>query len=101
MKYLRSRVNGMVFEYTDRLAANPNVEVLTEQQAFPERFAPAAALKRVPTIKLDVPEEAVAKPEVSPELAAQRGVTFTGIGSPKQTKTKKLSSADIVGLGEF
>lgn len=94
MKYLRSKVNGMVFEYTERLAANPNVEVITERQAFPEKFAPAEALKREPTIKLDVPAEVVAKPEVSPELAAQRGITFAGL--PK-IKTKK-SNAEVVGL---
>lgn len=94
MKYLRSKVNGMVFEYTERLAANPNVEVVTEREAFPERFTSAEVLKREPTIKLDVPAEVVAEPEVAPELAKQRGVTFASL--PK-IKLKK-SNAEVAGL---
>lgn len=98
MKYLRSKNNGIVFDYSERLAANPNIEVITEREAFPEKFTSIDLKTRPITIKLDVPEEVVAKPEVSPELATQRGITFAG-ANIKATKTKKRSTlADFVGL---
>lgn len=70
-KYLRAKTNGFVFEYNDRLAMLPEWEEVTEEQAFPERFAPVDLAKRETKVELTVSEAALAQPPVSPELEAE------------------------------
>ena len=92
--FFRSKLSGVIYPYNEIMVNNNGVELITEQQAYPERFAPDGALKREPTIKLEVPKVVLEKPEVSPELAAQKGVTFSGKGP------KPKAQADIKGLME-
>lgn len=98
-KYLRAKTNGIVSDWNDRLAANPDWEVVTEREAFPERFAPVELAKRETQVQLAVPEEVLAPPTVAVELTSQKGQTF---GKMDVAKTyKKQPKPEIVGLGEF
>lgn len=57
--YIRVRKDGFIYDYNERMAKNPACEVITEEQAYPERFIPAAAKGRVVKLDLttDVPEQ--------------------------------------------
>lgn len=74
MRYLRNKKDGFIYEWHPILAKHPLCEEVTEQEAYPERFAPAAvvekAKRRTKKIDLttdDIPEEPVYS---SPELSA-------------------------------
>lgn len=100
--YLRSKINGIVFDYNERLAIHPDVEVISERQAFPERFAPVDIAKHVPKVDLTIKEETEAPPVTPPELAAQKGRVFGNIGQPKVAKKTTEPKLDVTGLkGEF
>lgn len=105
MRYLRSNINGMVFEWNEIMARNPDVKEVTEQEAYPERLAPVDLTKRKSSVDLSIPEEVAAPPaEVSPELRAEASKPFgrgERITLNKQPK-KHTSPAEIVGLvGDF
>lgn len=103
MRYLRSNTNGMVFEWNAILARNPNVKEVTEQEAYPERFAPVDLAKRDKVVDLSVPEEIVTPPpEVASELLAEASKPF-GRGERLAVKEQSKSNAtDVAGLlGEF
>lgn len=112
-KYLRSKNNGMILEWNAVLARNPSVEEVTEQEAYPERFAPVDLAKRTAAVEISVPKEVVTPPpNVSPELLAEASKPF-GLGKPvledkptkrqgKPTARTPSESSNIVGLlGEF
>lgn len=74
MKYLRNKVDGFIYEWHPILAKNPKCEEVSEEEVFPERFAPPAVMekakRRSRKIVLetdDIPEEPV---YTSPELSA-------------------------------
>lgn len=87
--YIRVKKDGFLYDYNEILAKHPGCEVITEQEAFPERFVPAHVADRVGTPEnpkratkrkaaldlstADIPE---ALPYTSPELAedAARGL---------------------------
>lgn len=82
--YIRVKKDGFLYDYNEILAKNPACEVITEQEAFPERFVPTHVADRVETPEnpkratrrkaaldlttADIPE---APPYTSPELAAE------------------------------
>lgn len=85
--YIRVKKDGFLYDYNEILAKNPACEVITEQEAFPERFVPAHVADRVEVPEVpekpkrvvrrkaaldlttaDIPE---APPYTSPELAAE------------------------------
>ena len=72
-RYLRNKNDGTIYEWHEVLARNAACEEVTEQEAFPERFATAAvekAKRRAKKITLDtddIPEEPA---YTSPELSA-------------------------------
>jgi len=89
-KYLRS-ASGVIFDYTDRMAADPTVTVVTEQEAFPERFAPVDLAKREQKVELKVDEAGIeAPPYVAPELLAEGTRAFSG----KVQNTKRREPKD-------
>ena len=100
-KYLRSKTNGMIFDWSEKLTRNPNVEEVTEQEAYPERFAPVDLSKREVMVELSVPKEAVTPPpNIAPELLAEASKPF-GTKNSKPIK-KAPSTTDVAGLlGEF
>lgn len=101
MRYLRSKNNGVIFEYTERLAANPNVEEITEQEAYPERFAPVDISKRKPTIDITIPEEVVKPaPEVAPELIAEASRPM-GRGRPVVTPARTVKQTTKSAVPSF
>lgn len=73
-RYLRNKADGFIYEWHPILANNPKCEEITEQEAFPERFAPVEVVEKAKrrTKKLaletdDIPEAPV---YTSPELSA-------------------------------
>jgi len=82
--YIRVKKDGFIYDYNDILAKNPDCEVVPEEIAYPERFMPPEAPKRIASVRkkrgaaldlstADIPE---APPYTSPELAeeASRGL---------------------------
>lgn len=101
MRYLRSKNNGVIFEYTERLAANSNVEEITEQEAYPERFAPVDLSKRKSAIDITVPEKLVKPaPEVAPELIAEASRPF-GRGKPVVSRAPAAKQRQGVPVSSF
>lgn len=79
MRYLKHKVNGTVFEWNERLGAHRSLEEVTEEQAYPERFAKAEVIEQAPSKKRgrkplslsnDTPEEVPPNPEL--EASATR-----------------------------
>ena len=91
--YLRSKNNGVIFPYNDRLLAAGGLEVVTEKEAFPERFAPAKLSEREQSIKLTV-DEAAFVPEPSPELVAE---ATSRLKPPRMVSKRKVLIADSKG----
>jgi hypothetical protein len=73
MRYLRNKKDGFIYEWHPVLASNPLCEEVSEEEAYPERFATPAvekAKRRSKKLSLetdDIPEEPV---YTSPELSA-------------------------------
>ena len=55
-KYLRHKVKGTIYGWNAFLADNPNVEEVTEEQAYPERSAPKVAKGRKAKVSLTTDE---------------------------------------------
>jgi hypothetical protein len=47
IRYLRNRRDGWIFEWDGILAKNPNLDEVTEQEAYPERFIPTEIVEKV------------------------------------------------------
>jgi hypothetical protein len=73
MRYLRNKKDGFIYDWHPVLANNPLCEEVTEEEAYPERFATAVvekAKRRAKKLDLttdDIPEQPV---YTSPELSA-------------------------------
>ncbi len=61
-RYLRNKRDGFIYDYTERLAENPMVEEVTEEEAFPERFIPKKRTGRKTGLKLETPAEEIPVP---------------------------------------
>lgn len=100
--YLRTK-QGVILPDVERLRVNKELTLVTEQEAFPEKFAPVDLAKREKKIDLDVPKDAaVAPPFVAPELTADASRAF---GGPKAAQLKydkvpadRPSKPDFTGL---
>ncbi len=99
-KYIRSKVNGMIFDWNESLAKNPNAEVISENEAYPERFVPDTFKGYAPKVEIKIPEEIITPPNEAP-LALREEATRR-FSKPKTNKIS-ASSADISGLvkGDF
>lgn len=68
-QYLRHKVKGTIYSWNTEIAKNPDVEAITEEEAFPERFVPKTQRGRKP--KLDVTTEVPEPPAIEfPEINA-------------------------------
>ena len=47
IRYLKSRKDGWIFEWDPILDKNPDLFEVTEEEAYPERFIPTAAIEAV------------------------------------------------------
>lgn len=72
-KYIRVKADGFIYEYNEILAQNPACEVVTEEEAFPERFIPTHAAGRKKKGILDLTTNNIPEPPpyTPPELAAE------------------------------
>lgn len=50
-KYIRSKINGQIYLYSENLAKNPSCEIITEEEAFPERFMPIHTRKYIKKLR--------------------------------------------------
>lgn len=46
-QYIRVRSDGFIYEYSERLAVHPECEVISEQEAYPERFITPAVEEKI------------------------------------------------------
>lgn len=100
-KYFRSKLNGRIFPYTERLVGNKNVELITEKEAFPQRDAPVDLAKREAKVDITVPEAVTeAPPPVAPELLAEASRPFGGRNASGRGKVtdKPMTVKEVVGL---
>ena len=74
MRYLRNKVDGFIYEWNETLARHPMCEEVTEEEAYPERFAPASVVEKAKrrTIRIELSTDDIPEPPVytSPELSA-------------------------------
>ena len=75
-RWLRNKKDGEIYQWNEIIAQNPNVEEVTEEEAFPEKFVPKAQKKRKPIISLKTKNVPKAPPNTKPELSeeASRGL---------------------------
>lgn len=77
--FLRSLKTGDIMPNDPRIAVNGGVELVTEAEAFPERFAPVPLKGRKRKIDISIPKETVEAPQyTSPELEAEASALFGG-----------------------
>jgi len=46
-QYIRVKKDGFIYEYGERLAVHPECEVISEQEAYPERFITPAVEEKI------------------------------------------------------
>ncbi len=73
-KYLRNKNDGFIYEWHPILAKNSLCEEVTEEEAFPERFAPPVVMekakRRTKKIELVADDNLTEPVYSSPELSA-------------------------------
>lgn len=90
--FLRHKEDGEIMHFDERLSKHPKLEIVTEREAYPERFADPSVADRVnppfrrgrarkqedmPRVDLNIPDEVVTPPPVTPpELAADAARGF-------------------------
>jgi len=73
--YLRHKRKGTIYSYNQYLAEHPDVVEVTEEEAFPERFAPKEAKGRKAKVDLStvVPEPPTGNSDLNEELTKATG----------------------------
>jgi hypothetical protein len=46
-QYIRVKKDGFIYEYNERLAVHPECEVISEQEAYPERFITPVVAEKI------------------------------------------------------
>lgn len=81
-RFLRNKVDGTIYDWNEILAVNPKCEEVTEEQAYPERFAPRERIARAVAepasgLYLDITETEIDRAlgvlEYPPELVRELG----------------------------
>lgn len=101
--YLKSLKSGAILPYNERIIRAGGVIPVTEQEAFPEKFAPVALENRAVKVDISVPAEvAVAPPYTPPELLADGQKGFDQTAAPRKTRAKTIAANVAAGLqGDF
>jgi len=77
-KWLKHRVDGYIFPWTESLSKHPQLVEVTEEEAFPEKFVPKKLAKKAATRKQkalnvstdDIPETpAYSSPELNSDAS--------------------------------
>lgn len=99
--YIRSKVNGMILDWSPSLAKNPSVEVISESEAYPERFIPEPFKGYTPKVEIDIPEAIVTPPNEAPLALREESTIRAARAMPRNNKIKQ--TADFSGLvkGDF
>lgn len=100
-KYIRSKVNGMIFDWSESLSKNPSAETINEMEAFPERFIPETFKGYVPQVEIKIPEEIVTPPNEAPLPLREESTIRAAKAMPRNNRVKQ--STDFSGLikGDF
>lgn len=73
-RYLRNKNDGFIYEWHPILAKNPLCEEVSEEEVFPERFAPAIVMEKAKrrTKKIELATDDITEEPAytSPELSA-------------------------------
>ena len=70
-RWLRNKKDGEIYGWNEIIAENPNVEEVTEEEAFPEKFVPKAQKKRKPILSLKTKDVPKVPPSTKPELSEE------------------------------
>ena len=70
-RWLRHKRDGDISRWNEILAENPNMEEVTEEEAFPEKFVPKAQKKRKPILSLKTKVVPEVPPSTKPELSEE------------------------------
>ena len=70
-RWLRNKKDGEIYGWNEIIAENPNVEEVTEEEAFPEKFVPKAQKKTRPKLNLKTKNIPEAPPRTIPELSEE------------------------------
>ena len=70
-RYFRHISNGRIYSWCKSFEENPDLEEITEEEAFPERFVPKKQLKRKSKLKLDTAEVPEPKSPIAEELGVE------------------------------
>lgn len=74
-RFLRNKVDGYIHAYTDILAANPKIEEVSAEEAFPEKFIPENHKGRKAKVNMETEETPKApKGKATLNEEASRGV---------------------------
>jgi hypothetical protein len=52
-QFLRHKTKGTIYSWNTQIAKNPDVEAITEEEAFPERFISKEVKARKPKVLID------------------------------------------------
>jgi len=100
-QFLRSKETGCIFNHSDELARNRDFEVVSEKEAFPEKFAPVDLKERPKQIDISVPKDAAIEPFVeTPEMAKDVSRPIGRPGTRGPAKTGKASTPAVGLKGE-
>jgi len=69
-RYLRHRFNGRIYTWNKPMSENLDLEEVTEEQAFPEKFVPAKQKGRKTKLQLETEEVPTPEEPVNEELNA-------------------------------
>lgn len=70
-KYLRHKAKGTIYGWNEYIARSPDVEEVTEEEAYPERFVTKKARGRKSGIDLSAIDLEPKPDNTPPELAAE------------------------------
>tara|TARA_R110000787_G_scaffold108279_2_gene216667 strand:- start:574 stop:843 length:270 start_codon:yes stop_codon:yes gene_type:complete len=77
-RWLKHKTNGTIYGYSDILAANPAVEEVPEELAFPEKFIPEKQKGRESKIDLSTETEVVDSVKIKEKKSTGLKVSATG-----------------------
>jgi hypothetical protein len=87
--FIRVKKDGTIYDYNDILAKNPGCEVIPEEVAYPERFIPEHAAKRV---------EAAQKPRASTKKKAALDLSTADIPAEPAYTSPELAAEATRGM---
>ena len=88
--FIRVKKYGFIYDYNEYMARNPDCEVVPEEIAYPERFIPPSAAKRI-----DAPQRTTTK---KPTKRAALDLSTADIPQPPPYTPPELAADAARGL---